>query len=167
MTAIPLWLAILFPTLTLLLGAFGAAWTVYTWVRKQGGDRDAQYDAKIAQVGARMDSLGKDIAQARETSDLKLATAVEKESKSRHDAQNATSNALAALQQRFDAGMRETASREEVRQVETRLTTALSKVEMKVDQLSALVPEMNATLKSVAQQVERMASRLETRLSAD
>ncbi|WP_424138149.1 hypothetical protein [Roseomonas chloroacetimidivorans] len=167
MTSIPVWLAILFPSATLILGAFMAAWTVYAWVRRQGADRDAQYDAKLVAVSTRMDSLAKDIAQTRETSDLKLTSAIEKESKSRHDSANAMANALAALQQRFDAGMRETASREEVRSVETRLTTALGKVEMKVDQLSALVPEMNATLNGVAKQVERMVSRLETRLSGD
>ncbi|MFC0407895.1 hypothetical protein [Roseomonas elaeocarpi] len=167
MTEIPLWLAILFPTGSLVVGAFVASWAVYTWNRNQTEKRDAAVDAKISTIATRLetatDAIKKEVAVARETGDLKLSTAIEKESKSRHDAQNATAGALAALQMRFDAGMKETASRDEVRAIETRLAAGMTKLEGKMDQLSTLVPEMSATLKMLSGQVERLSVKIDGR----
>ncbi|MBP0492142.1 hypothetical protein [Roseomonas indoligenes] len=154
MTSLPLWLAIFLPVATLFLGGFMAAWTVYTYLRKQNADRDAQFQTKI-------DGLNKDIAQLKENFDLKLSSAVDKESKSRHDAQNATAATLATLQRGLNDALKEMASRTEVKEVEGRLTLAMGKIETKLDHVANMVPEMNATLKQLVAQMDRMARRQE------
>ena len=166
---LPLWLAVLFPTASLLIGVFVAAWAVYTWSRNQSEKRDAEIDAELRSLTTKLETsvtaIKLEVTNASERADLKLSTAIEKESKSRHDAQNATANALAALQVRFDAGMRETASRNEVQAIEARLVAGMLKLENKMDQLSNIVPEMSATLKMLAGQVERLNGRLEGRMA--
>lgn len=115
-------------------------------------------------VTAQVDSLRREIAAVEKNAQLFAEKAAETESKQRHSANNATQVFIAKIEGDIRTLQRETVRQEQMDALETRLSSALAKIEVKVDKLAETAAEIVAIrthLVSVNSRLERISDRLD------